>query len=97
MHDYEMMYILTPGLEEAGLDGANQWVKGQLESRQAEVSSLEPWGGRRRMAYPVNRQRDGYYVLARFKMNADQADSLERALRLNEHVLRHLLIRLDSH
>jgi small subunit ribosomal protein S6 len=95
VHDYEMIYILTPELDEAGLDAANQRVRGMLETRNAEVTSLDVWG-RRRMAYAIARQRDGYYVLARFKMTADQADGLERALRLNENVLRHLLIRLDN-
>lgn len=95
MQEYELMYILVPDLDEAGVEAATQRIRSLLDARGAEVATIEPWG-RRRMAYPIRHHRDGYYVLARFKMSADQTDSLERALRLNEQVLRHLLIRLDG-
>lgn len=95
MHEYEMMFILTPELDEAGLEASAQRVRAALEARGAEIASLEPWG-RRRMAYQVDRFRDGYYTLARFKMDPARANDLERALKLNDQVLRHLLIRLDS-
>ena len=47
------------------------------------------------MAYQINRQRDGFYTIARFKMDPASADELDRSLKLSEPVIRHLLIRKD--
>jgi small subunit ribosomal protein S6 len=56
--------------------------------------NVEPWG-RRRLAYPIGAFRDGFYIVTRFKMPPEESDTLERNLRLNESVLRHLVVRLD--
>lgn len=94
MREYEMMIVLSPELDEAGIEATIERVKTLLAARGAELGSLEPWG-RRRLAYTIDHFRDGFFNLARFKMSPDQADDLDRALKLNEQVVRHLLIRRD--
>ncbi|MBI4493948.1 MAG: 30S ribosomal protein S6 [Chloroflexi bacterium] len=95
MRDYELMVVLSPDLDEAGQEAASQRLKSMLQARGAELASLEGWG-KRRLAYPIGRFRDGQYTIAHFKMAPNQADELDRALKLSEQVIRHLLIRLDS-
>lgn len=51
--------------------------------------------GRRRLAYPIKRYAEGTYHVARLTLGRDQAQDLDRSLRLNEQILRHLIVRVD--
>jgi small subunit ribosomal protein S6 len=95
VREYELMCVLNPELDEAGLETQTERLKTTITGRGGEVVSVDPWG-RRRMAYEVKNFRDGYYVVTRFKLAPEEADALDRNLRLNEAVLRHLIIRPDS-
>lgn len=95
MRDYELMVVLSPELDEAGVDAATERLGTQISGRGGEVVDLQKWG-RRRLAYPIAKQRDGFYTVAKLKLAPGDADPLERSLRLNESVLRHLLVRLDE-
>lgn len=92
MHEYELMVIHIPDLDEEGRAGAMQRLRAMLDARGAEVAGVDDWG-RRRLAYPIDDFRDGFYSISRFKMDPAQADELERGLKLSEQVVRHLLIR----
>lgn len=95
VREYELMLVLSPELDEEGLQAATERVRSLVAARGAEIRSLEPWG-RRRLAYPIGKIRDGYYTIARFQMQPQETDELERTLKLSEPVVRHLLVRLDS-
>jgi small subunit ribosomal protein S6 len=94
VHEYELMLILNPELDEEGQQAATGRVQSFVTDRNGEFMALEPIG-RRRLAYQINRQRDGYYTIARFKMDPAGADELDRSLKLAEPVIRHLIIRKD--
>jgi small subunit ribosomal protein S6 len=95
MRDYELMVILDPNLDEAGVEAESERVRSLVTARGGEVVSFEPWG-RRRLAYPIKRFRDGYYAVVRFKMTPEESDALERALKLAESVIRHLIVRPEA-
>jgi small subunit ribosomal protein S6 len=59
------------------------------------VQEVQPWG-RRRLAYPIARYRDGVYVLSRLQLRPETTVEIERALKLTESVIRHLLVRADK-
>lgn len=88
------MFILPVSLDEEAAAATQERVRGYISSRGGEVHSLEPWG-RRRMAYPIERHADGIYHIARISLSPDQTLDVDRALKLNEQVLRHLIVRLD--
>ncbi len=88
------MFILPATLDDETRTATTERVRGYVASRGGEVHSLEPWG-RRRLAYPIQRHQDGVYHIARISLSPEQTIDLERALRLNEQVLRHLIIRTD--
>lgn len=92
MNDYELIYIVTPRRAPAEVDEVGAWLEGQVTAGGGEVLSTRTWG-RRRMAYPIAHNLDGTYVIARLRMPAPTAVSLERALNIQEDVLRHMLIR----
>lgn len=94
MREYELMLVLDPTLDEAGEQGATERVQSFVTAHSGEMLGIDPMG-RRRLAYPIERHRDGIYTIARFKMAPSAADELERGLKLNDQVLRHMLIRKD--
>ena len=96
MRDYELMCVLDPELDEAGVEAQNERLKTLIGGRSGEVVSVEPWG-RRRLAYPIKGFRDGFYTVTRFKMPPEETAALERSLRLTEAIIRYLVVRPDSH
>jgi small subunit ribosomal protein S6 len=98
VRNYEMMYILSPELGDENFPGAIERVNGfitRFGGELGEVNNSSPWG-KRRLAYPIEKFTDGYYVVTTFKMEPAQAGELERELRLSEEVLRHLVISQDK-
>lgn len=95
LRQYEIMIILPPDLEEEAAATATERVRGYVSSRGGEIHSLEPWG-RRRLAFPIQRYREGVYHVGRFSLAPEQAVELDRSLRLNEQILRHLVVLADS-
>jgi small subunit ribosomal protein S6 len=86
------MYVLTGDLDEAALEVATGRVATTITSRGGEITGTDPWG-RRRLAYPIQHHLDGYYSVLRLKLKPESIVPIERDLRLNESVVRHLLIR----
>jgi len=92
LNDYELLFILPTDLPEDAATAATESVRTYVTSRGGEVQSLEVWG-RRRLAFPIEKRHEGIYHIARFSLGPDQAIDLDRSLRLNEHVLRHMIVR----
>lgn len=96
MRQYEVMYILDPEEldEETGpalMDRFNKLITDQ----GGEITKTDVWG-RRRLAYEINRKRDGFYVVLEFKGRPEVADELDRVFRITDGVLRHMVIRKDQ-
>ena len=94
--EYEVTYILRPGLEEAEVDERADAIAEGVKTRGGEIVGELEKLGKRRLAYEIDDVREGYYVVMHFKSNADQAKELERRLRLNDDVLRQIVIRKDD-
>jgi small subunit ribosomal protein S6 len=89
------MVVLSPELDDAGVEATTERLTTQISGRGGEIVDLQKWG-RRRLAYPIDKHRDGFYAVAKLKLSPESADPLDRTLRLNESVIRHLLVRLDE-
>lgn len=90
MRDYELMYILTPDIEEEPAGRIAESIGAAIQSLKGEMGDVKPWG-RRKLAYPIGNNREGGYVEMHFKMNPAATRDLERSLRLNESIMRYLL------
>lgn len=88
---YELMILLGPQIADGEIPAALEKVKELLGERGAVVSKDEPLG-RRKLAYPIKKARQGSYHLFQFDADTKAIEPLERALRLHADVLRHLLI-----
>jgi small subunit ribosomal protein S6 len=93
--DYELMYIVRPELDDEGVREAVRSVRSLLESNGGEVVKTTLWG-KRRLAYEVNRLRDGHYVLVVLRLDSERVSPIERSLRIHDTVFRHLLVRHEG-
>ena len=87
-------YVLNPEVTEDRMPDVLERVGKYVSDRGGEVTKTDPWG-RRRLAYPIKRYHEGNYQLAHFSLGPDHAIELDRNLKLNEQVIRHMIIRLD--
>lgn len=92
MRDYEIVYIFDSVLDRSVIDEKlerfNQLATGDAGG---EVVAVEHWG-KRQLAYPINKHDNGYYVVVQCRTTAESLPEFERAIKLDEDVLRHLLV-----
>lgn len=95
LREYEITFVLTASLDEEAQAAAIERVNGLIAHGGGSITEVHAWG-RRRLAYPIEHQRDGFYVTTRFKMPPLALGAFENDLRLSEVILRHLLVRQDE-
>jgi small subunit ribosomal protein S6 len=91
---YEMMVIINASLDDEAIDAQIKRIVELIGQRGGEVKTEDRWG-RRRFAYEINHQDEGYYVVFEFVGGSD-LHQLERALRLTDEVVRHKLLRVPE-
>ena len=91
MNEYELLYVISPRLSAEDVDAMVERVGGLIEGVGGSVSMVDNWG-RRRLAYPIRHHFEGTYVLSYVNLPGERAAEFERALNINEDILRHLLI-----
>lgn len=109
MRDYEAMLVLQPSLDDAGVNGVVSQVgelvgrgggsvtsAGQLVDKRGTVAEITEGWRTRRLAYTIGGKRDGYFVVLRFQAPPESLDELERVLKLNENILRHMVLRVED-
>ena len=95
LRDYEMTFVVSTTLDEDATAATLERVNQLVLNGQGTVTEVQAWG-RRRLAYPIEHQRDGFYVTTRFSMPTESVSALNNDLRLNESILRHLIVRQDE-
>lgn len=88
---YEMMYILRSDLGEELVDQAIAKYENLLREQGAEQIEIQH-RGRRRLAYEIQRQREGIYIQMNYKAPGSHVAPVERAMRLSEDVIRYLTL-----
>jgi len=94
MNNYEVMFIIEAALEDAKKEAAIETVK-EIISAGGEVGKVDVWG-MRKLAYPIQKKNEGYYVVIEFKANADLPKELDRRLKIADAFIRHLIINKDE-
>ncbi|MGQ4809691.1 hypothetical protein NKDENANG_03115 [Candidatus Entotheonellaceae bacterium PAL068K] len=92
---YETIMVLHPELTEEDVEAGIQHIVQLLETHGGEVLRVDR-GGKRRLAYLVQKQRYGYYNLVHFRATPEVLPDLERSYRLNERVIRYLTVRFEK-
>jgi small subunit ribosomal protein S6 len=88
------MFLLDPNKVAGDVPAAAKQLHGLLERHQAEVLASRPWD-ERRLSYPVGSHKKGLYYLTYFRTEGKNVSPLEGDIRLNEMILRHLIIKVD--
>lgn len=92
---YEFTYILNPVLNAEQLKDIVGRVNKYIEEHGGNILEVDEWGTRR-LAYPINKKRNGYYVNMYFEAEGTIIARLERALEIDDSVLRYLTLRMDK-
>lgn len=92
--DYELAFILNPEVSEEETRAVLDRVEQIVATHDGQVVRVNQWG-RRRLAYPIERHRDGFYVFIDMILTPETVTELERTLRVSEVVLRHMMKRRD--
>lgn len=95
MRPYEAMFIVRPQLEDEQVDATVKKVEESITRLGGELARSEK-KGKKRLAYEVKDQRDGHYVLLNFNLDSTKLPEIERQFRLNEDVIRHLVLRQEE-
>ena len=95
MRKYEVVAVLVPGLSEDEVQAAAENYVKSAEGKGAGTVKVDHWG-KRRLAYPIKKHAEGYYVVLTIEESAAQAVAeLERRFKVSDQVLRYLTIRID--
>ena len=94
MRDYEVMFIIDPALEDAKKDATVETVQ-TIIAADGEVTKVDVWG-MRKLAYPIEKKEEGYYVVLEFQAAPELPKELNRRLRISDDVMRHLVINKDA-
>jgi len=95
MRDYELVIIVTPEIDETATAEVVDKVKSWITEVEGSIESLEEWG-RQKLAYLVNNQKEGQYYLFNLKLEPSAVVNLERNFRLQESILRFLIINKEE-
>ena len=89
---YDLNLILDPNLSEQQLQTEKDAVTAQVERVGGEIVEVDEWGSRR-LAYPIRKQGEGYYIIYRLKLSGETPKSIEAALRQRDNVMRVLVVK----
>jgi small subunit ribosomal protein S6 len=92
---YELVYIVSPDATEQQVTDLHTEVDGIVQRLQGTLEKTENWG-RRKLAYEIGRHKEGTYVLETILGTGELMKEIERRLKVNELIIRHLVVRVDE-
>lgn len=92
MRNYELILIIRPTLEHTAAMEAVEKISELIETHEGKVAAIDVWG-RRKLAYPIDDQAEGTYVLLKTMMIPASLSDIEFNLKLNEAILRYMIVR----
>ncbi len=95
MKQYETMYIIDASIDDASRSQLIDELHGVITSHGGSIDKVEEWG-LRDFAYPIEKMTKGYYVVVTYTVGADGLNELDRLMRINNDVIRHLTINNDE-
>jgi small subunit ribosomal protein S6 len=95
MRNYEIMFIVNPNTTEDDIEKINSQLEHVISSGGGEVQKIEKMG-KRRLAYEINRLREGFYVLFVIGANGEIVRECERRLRVMDAVVKYITVRTDA-
>ena len=95
MNNYEVLFVIANALGDERKEAAVAAVQGIITDGGGEVTRVDV-KGTRRLAYPIEKKTEGYYVLAIFSAPPELPKELDRRLRISDDVVRHIIVVRDE-
>lgn len=95
MNKYEMMFIVKATIDEAKVNEVAENLKSVITSMKGEITDSKDLG-QKKLAYPIKKEVTGFYFVVNFNANNEIVAELDRKARIDESVIRHMIIRLDE-
>jgi small subunit ribosomal protein S6 len=95
MRVYEILFIISPNVEETDVEGLITQFSEVATNQGARVTKVDRMG-RRRLAYPIQKFKDGHYVVLTIEGTGSEIAEIERRMRVTDAIIRHLSIRIDE-
>ncbi|HQU83021.1 MAG TPA: 30S ribosomal protein S6 [Pyrinomonadaceae bacterium] len=92
---YEVMFIADPATSDENIGKLNEAISSLVESQGGSVVRVDDIG-RRKMAYEINKKKEGYYVLFEIEGSGQEIAELERRMRVNDTIIRFMTVRVDE-
>ena len=92
---YEIMYIAQPDTAEEDITKLNDGIQKLIENEGGNVVRIDNIG-RKKLAYEINRKKEGYYVLLETEGPGREIAEIERRFRVNDAVIRYITVRVDE-
>lgn len=96
MPQYELCYLLSAQVSDDMVPEVTSEIKSTIENFGG-TNVLEEHLGKKKLAYPIKKTRNGYYVVVRFAMPAKDTKAFEAKLRTNNNIIRYLLLNIEEH
>ena len=90
MKNYELVYVVKPNSDEEVREAILNKVK-EVVATDGEIVKVDTWGTKK-LAYPIAKFTEGFYVLVNFKSAVDVPKEIDRNLKINENVIRHMIV-----
>jgi small subunit ribosomal protein S6 len=94
MRRYELMLVLRPDTADDRVQQILDRTTRGIAASEGQIVKVSPWG-RRRLAYPIDGQREGSYFIVVFEAPSAAIEELERGLNITEEIMRHLVTRVE--
>lgn len=94
MKNYEMVLIFDPTLADEAVEAEIKKTEEIIQKLQGKVLGVDKWG-RRKLAYEIKRKREGHFAIFNFQGDSKAVSELDRALKIYEPVLRHMIVRQE--
>jgi small subunit ribosomal protein S6 len=95
LRTYETIYIVHPEVGEEEVAKIESQVDGSITGSGGNIALKENWG-KRKLAYEVKHCTEGYYLMVRHESEPDFVHSLESSFRINEQIIRYLIVLFDE-
>lgn len=95
MNKYEMMFIVKTTIEEEAVKGISESLQSVITSMGGKITESKELGNKK-LAYPINKEIAGYYFVVDFEANNETVSELDRKAKINENVIRYMIIRNDE-
>ena len=92
--DYELVVIISPEVADDAIEPITNSLTQVITGKGGTITELNRWG-RKKLAYPIKRFSEGYYVLLHFKLNSASSPELENRLNISEEIVRYLLKNME--